>query len=73
MNETKEENGLVPYKLVFLIVPRFPIQNTILHSQTERMQTIKRAQLEMINIIADRRVLAALTRHIPPLAGKITD
>ncbi len=70
MNDTIGENGLVPSKLVFGIIPRYPILNTDLPNQKERMEAIKLAQAEMNSIIAERRVLAALTKKIPPAADR---
>ena len=70
MNDTMGENGLVPSRLVFGIIPRFPILNTDLPNQKDLMELIKKAQAEMNNIIAERRVLAALTRDIPPAADR---
>ena len=70
MNDTIGENGLVPSRLVFGIIPRYPILNTDLPNQKERMEAIKLAQSEMNSIIAERRVLAALTKKIPPAADR---
>ena len=70
MNDTMSENALVPSRLVFGILPRFPILNTKLPKQRERMDMIKKAQAEMNTIVAERRVLAALTRDIPPAADR---
>ena len=70
MNDTMGENGLVPSRIVFGIIPRFPILNTELPTQKQRMEIIKSAQAEMNSIVAERRVLAALTRDIPPAADR---
>ena len=71
MNDTMGESGLVPSLLVFGTIPRFPIISTDFPSQKERMEALSKAQMEMNSIVAERRVLAALTRNIPP-AGKYT-
>ena len=70
MSDTMGETGLVPSRLVFGIVPRFPILNSNLPNQKERLEIIKIAQAEMNSIVAERRVLAALTRDIPPAADR---
>lgn len=68
MNGTIIERGLVPSRFVLGIIPRFPILNINLSKQGERMDIIKKSQAEMNNIIAEKRVLAALTRNIQPAA-----
>lgn len=70
MNDTMGENGLVPSRLVFGILPRFPILNSNLPSQKERMEIIKTAHAEMNSIIAERRITAALTRNVPSAADR---
>lgn len=56
------DNGLVPSRLEFRIIPRFPILNTYLPHQKERMEALKSAHAEMNLITAERRVLEALTK-----------
>ena len=68
MNDTMGENGLVPTKLVFGTIPRFPIINSDLPSQKERMDALQIAQKEMNSIIAERRVRTALSKEVPPAA-----
>lgn len=46
MNETMCENGLVPSKLVFGIIPRFPILNTELPNQREKWQSFLKHMLK---------------------------
>lgn len=58
---TIKDNGLLPSRLVFGIVPRFPILNTNLSTQKDGMLAIKTAQEDMHLIIAERRLLTALT------------
>lgn len=70
MNDTMGENGLVPSRLVFGIIPRFPILNHNLPTQRERLQALKLAQAEMNSIVAERRVLAALNKSIPSAADR---
>lgn len=68
MNDTINENGLVPSRLVFCIIPRYPILNTELPTHKDRMNAIKRAQAEMNSNVAERCLMTALTRDIPPAA-----
>ena len=70
MNDTIGENGLVPALLVFSIIPRFPIINTNLPSQKERMAIISTAQMQMNAIVIERRVATALSRNIPPASDR---
>lgn len=71
MNDRINENGLVPSRLVLGMFPRFPILNTDLPTQKDRINVIKAAQAEMNSIVAERRLLTALTRDIPPAADLI--
>lgn len=48
----------------------FPISYTDLATQKYRMHANKSAQAEMISIVAERRLLTALTRDIPPTADR---
>ena len=73
MNDTMGENGLVPSLLVFGIIPRFPIINSELPTQKERMEALASAQMEMNSIIAERRISAALQRNIPRSAGQVLE
>ena len=73
MNDTIGENGLVPSRLVFGIIPRFPIISTDLPSQKERMEILVRAQMEMNAIVAERRIMAPLTKDIPPAADRVCE
>ena len=50
---------------------RFPILNSELPNQKERIGMIKSAQAEMNSIVAERKVLSALTRNIPPAADRV--
>ena len=65
MNDTEGDNGLVPSLVAFGIVPRFPIISSDIPTQKERMLAPSRAQMEMNAVVAQRRILAALTRSIP--------
>ena len=65
MNDTNGDNGLVPSLVVFGIIPRFPIISSDIPTQKERMLAFSRAQMEMNAVVAERRILAALTRSIP--------
>lgn len=44
MNDSMEKSGLVPFCLVFGIIPRLPILNTDLPKQIDGMETIKSAR-----------------------------
>lgn len=68
MNDTMGENGLVPIRLVFVILPRFPLLRTNLPTQKERMGATKTAHTEMNSIVAERRVFESLTINIPSVA-----
>lgn len=65
MNDTMGENGLVPSYLVFGILPRFPVIESEVPEQRERMEIIAAAQMEMNTIIAERRIAEALRRQAP--------
>lgn len=69
IDDIMTEKLLVNSRSVYEIIPRVPILNTKLPKQGERMDIKKNAQAEMNNIIAERRVLSALTTYIPPAAG----
>lgn len=71
MNDTIPENGLVPSRLVFGTIPRFPIISTDLRNQKERMEILPKSQKEMNSIIAERRILAALTRNVRPASDRV--
>lgn len=58
------EDGFVPSKLVFEILPRFPILSTDLPNQEDRIETIKTVQAEMNSIVVERRVFKSLTKNI---------
>lgn len=70
MNDTIGENGIVPSRLVFGILPIFPIISTKLPTQRERMAALPTAQAEMHAIIAERRITSALTPDIPPAVDR---
>ena len=71
INDTIGEQGLVPSSLVFVTVPRFPIMNTELPKQEERMEALKKAQAEMNSIVAERRVKRALLHRVPNAAHHV--
>ena len=70
MNDTMGENGLVPSLLVFGIIPRFPVISSQLPAQSERMEVLTMAQREMNTIIAQRRIITALTKNIPSASDR---
>lgn len=65
MNDTVGEDGLVPSLLVFGIIPRFPIINTSLPNQRDRMKALTSANMEMNASVAERRIATALRRNMP--------
>lgn len=71
MNDTMGENGLVPSLLVFGIIPRFPIITSDLPNQRERMEVLAAAQKEMNTIIAERRIITALTTNTPSSVDEV--
>lgn len=73
MKDKIGENDVVPSLLVFGTVPRFPIVSTKIPSQRERMKILSAAQMEMNAINAERRVLSALNRNIPPTADRVNN
>lgn len=68
MNNIINEKGLDPSRLVFGIILIFSILNTDLPTQKDRMHAIKTDQAELNSIVAERRLLTAITRDIPPAA-----
>lgn len=70
MNETINEEGLVKSRLVFGIIPRFPILILELQTQKERMDTIESSQAEMNTIFAEPKILSALNRNVAPCADQ---
>jgi len=70
MNDTINEKGLVPSRLVFGILPRFPILNSNLPNQKERLEIIKTAQAEMNSIVAERKIMTALSKNVPAAADR---
>lgn len=70
INDTMGKNGLVPSRLVFWIVSRFPILSTDLPSQKEGLKTSKFAEAKMNSIVVEQRVPDALTGNTPPAADR---
>lgn len=70
VNGTMEENGLVPSRLFFGVLFRFPILNLTLPEQREHLEEIKTARSEMNAIVAERRMFGALTPNILPSADR---
>lgn len=63
MNGTLGEMDLVPSRIVFGILPRFPMLSTDLPNQKSRMEAIESAQAEISLIVAERRVFETLTEN----------
>jgi hypothetical protein len=70
-NDTQGLNGLVPSMLVFETLPRFPILQSDLPNQRDRLDAIKTAQAERNNIIAEQRIQEAMIRRVTPAADYI--
>jgi hypothetical protein len=70
INDTNGENGLVPSLLTFGVIPRFPILNTDLPVQRERMDALASAQREMQTIVAERRIQQALLSNVTQSADR---
>ena len=64
MNDTNGDKGLVPSLVVFGIILRSPIISSDIPAQKERMLALSKAQMEINAVVAERRILAALTRII---------
>lgn len=71
MSDTVGENTLVPTRLVLGLAPGFPIIGTEIPTQKERMEVFSNAQVEFSAIIAERKMMATLTRNIPPGADRL--
>ena len=65
MIDTNGDNGLVPTLVVFEIIPRFLIISSDIPAQKERMLALSKAQLGRNAVVAERCILAALTKSIP--------
>ena len=59
MNDTMNEDGLVPSLLVFGTLPRFPLTDSNVVAQKERMRVLSCARKEMETIVAQRRIYTA--------------
>lgn len=71
MNDTMNENGLVPSLLVFGIIPRFPIIATELPTQKDRMDVLAPERAEMEAIVSQKRIMTALLNAVPPAADRV--
>ena len=69
MNDTMGPNGLVPSLLVFGMLARFPIVNSSLPDQRDRMKAMQLARLEMETFVAEERITTAMKRNIPAAAS----
>lgn len=56
----------MPSLLVFGVIPTFPITNKRLPNQTELIQAIAQAGLEMETIVSEQRIERALRSKLPP-------
>lgn len=65
MNNAIEEKGLVPTRLVFVVIQRFPIISTQLSEQIERIELFAATQADMNATIKESKMTTASTRDIP--------
>lgn len=65
MNNTANVDGLVPFLLVFGVVPTFPVSNRQFPGKKARLQDIVDARMEMGNIVAEERFTLALKSKLP--------
>lgn len=70
MNDAIGENCLVPYRLAFGTIPRFPIIRTEWPRQKKRMKALITGQAEMNERVGKCWLLTALAREIPPAADR---
>lgn len=71
MIDTINENGLVPTRLVFGVIPRSPIISRGISARKEEMKILTPDQAEMNAIIAERKISIALTRDILPAPNRV--
>ena len=69
MNDTINEDGLLPSLLVFGTLPCFPHTDSTFIAQKERMRVFAFARKEMEIIIAQLRIATALLRKLPLAAN----
>lgn len=67
------ENVVVPSRLDFWIVPRFPIQNAHLSTQPERIAIISESQAEMNSTIAARKLLTSSNKNKTPTTDLVNE
>lgn len=68
MNGTMGENGLVPTKLMFRGLPRFPIMGIDSRTQKERTKVLKRTKAEVNTIVTEKRSQNTLNHFLFPEA-----
>ena len=71
MNDTMGPEGLVPSLLVFGVLPRFPITDSKLPEQADRMRALNIARKEMAIITAELRIQRAMKANIPSASDRI--
>lgn len=65
-NDTMGPHGYVPSRLIYGIEPAFPVVNSSLPAQNERMAAIETGKREMATITAENRIKQALRSKLPP-------
>lgn len=73
MTDTNGEHGLVPTRLLLGVIPISPIISTLLPNQKEKMEALAAPQAETNSVIAERKIMTALTRDIPSAADRHYD
>jgi hypothetical protein len=68
---TQGLNGLAPSMLVPGTIPRFPVLQSDLPNQRDRLDSVKNAQAEINNIIAEQRIQEAMMRKVTPATDYI--
>lgn len=64
------EERLIPARLVFSVIPRFPILSTNLSKHKELMKDINAAKSGINSIIAKKKVKTAVSSNITPAADR---
>lgn len=66
MNDSMGGNGHVPSRVLYCTVLIFPIINTDIHAQAERIKTLETTQTQMNAIAAEKIIQPESIRKIPP-------
>lgn len=69
LNDSAADKGLVPYLLVFRVMPSIGNRDANLSDQRVCFRSMKTAREETSAITAERRTANALNTNVPPSAG----